>query len=187
MQLVEGFSMKPKKVAGKLDDTENPYAEYTAKEVQYQYMMGDAILVAPMFAGETSRQVVLPAGKWYDFYTGAFVGDGQVIPVTPGLDRIPLFVRDGGIIPMIGSRNRMPGPDDRPSLEVRHYGSAEASFMLYDDDGLSFDYEKGKYSWSELSVRRQGNRWTGELKIGNKDAFHYAEEVTWRFMTGTGN
>jgi alpha-D-xyloside xylohydrolase len=187
MQLAEGFSMKPQKAAGKLDDTENPYAEYTAKEVQYQYMMGGAILVAPIFAGETSRQVVLPAGKWYDFYTGELVGGGQVITVTPGLDRIPLFVRDGGIIPMIGTRNRMPGPDERPSLEVRHYGTSEASFKLYDDDGTSFDYEKGKYSWSELSVRRQGNKWIGELKIGKEDAFHYAEEVTWRFMTGAGN
>jgi len=183
MQLVKGFSFKSQKVAGELDDTENPYAEYAAKEIQFQYMMGDAILVAPMFAGETSRQVVLPKGKWYDFYTGKFVGEGEVIEITPGLDRIPLFVKDGGIIPMIESRNQMPGPDEVLPLEVRHYGTAEASFMLYDDDGTSFDYEKGKYSWSELSASQKGKKMKGDLKVGNKDAFHYEKKVKWLFMT----
>lgn len=183
MQLVEGFSFESRKVSGELDDTENPYAEYSAKEIQFQYMMGEAILVAPMFAGETTRQVVLPQGKWYDFYTGAYVGGGEVLKITPGLDRIPLFVKDGGIIPMIESRNQMPGPAEVLPLEVRHYGTAESTYRLYDDDGTSFDYEKGDFSWSELSVNRKGKKWKGMLKIGNKDAFHYEKKVVWRFMT----
>ena len=64
-------------------------------------MTGEYLLVAPLFTGQTSRKVVLPKGKWYDFYTGKFAGEGEVITVTPGLARIPVFVKDGGIIPMM--------------------------------------------------------------------------------------
>ena len=64
-------------------------------------MTGEYLLVAPLFTGQTSRKVVLPKGKWYDFYTGKYAGEGEVITVTPGLARIPVYVKDGGIIPMM--------------------------------------------------------------------------------------
>ena len=64
-----------------------------------QYMAGDSMLIAPLFAGETSREVFLPAGDWYDFETGERLEGGQVVRVSPGLETIPVFVRDGGIIP----------------------------------------------------------------------------------------
>src|SRR6185503_5630445 len=75
-----------------------------------QYMMGDNILVAPLFAGEKTRRVYLPAGRWYDFYTGELAGEHEVITITPGLDKIPLFVRDGGIIPMMPVQRQAPKP-----------------------------------------------------------------------------
>jgi alpha-D-xyloside xylohydrolase len=183
MQLVEGVSLNSEIMAGAISSTDNPYAAYSSKEIQYQYMMGDALLVAPMFAGDTTRQVVLPKGKWYDFYTGALVGEHEVIVVKPGLDKIPLFVCDGGIIPMVAARNRMPGPDEKTMLEVRHFGEKESTFLLYDDDGVSFDYERGAFSWSELSAKRSGDEWRGNLKIGNASAFNYHEDITWKFMT----
>lgn len=58
-------------------------------------MAGEYLLVAPVFKGQTERKVVLPQGDWYDFYTGAYVGNGETITVTPGLDRIPVYVKDG--------------------------------------------------------------------------------------------
>ena len=70
-------------------------------DIKDQYMMGDNILVAPVFEGEHSRKVFLPAGKWYDFYTGKLVGENQQVTIETPLERIPLFVRDGGIIPMV--------------------------------------------------------------------------------------
>ena len=70
------------------------------REVKDQFMVGPSLLVAPLFAGEEERQVVLPQGKWYDFYTGKYVGEGEVITVKPGLDKIPVYVKDGGIIPL---------------------------------------------------------------------------------------
>jgi len=183
MQLEEGFSLKSEKFANELDATDNPYAGFTTKELKYQYMMGEAILVAPMFNGETSREVFLPEGKWYDFYTGEFVGEQGVITISPGLDKIPLFVKDGGIIPMIAPQNRMPRSEDKLTLEIRHYGTQTSSSMLYDDDGVSFSYENGEYSWATLSVSKQENSLKGKLTIDQKEHFGYKPQAKWIFMT----
>ena len=97
---------------------------------------------------------MLPAGKWYDFYTGKLAGESETIEVTPALGEIPLFVKDGE-----------PGPDDRrppvgarratrcSPLEVRHYGEQPGKLALYDDDGETFDYERGDARWTQLSGR----------------------------------
>ncbi|PHN06566.1 TIM-barrel domain-containing protein [Flavilitoribacter nigricans] len=183
MQLWENSDFRSEQRGGNLSSDRNPYGEYASKEIRYQYLMGDAMLVAPMFEGEESRSVVLPPGKWYDFYTGAYVGAGEVITVTPGLDQIPLFVRDGGIVPMIASRNQMPGPDEILPLEIRHYGQSPGSSRLYDDDGTTFDYERGAFSWADLRVKRQGNQLRGSMRIDNPEFFHYREAVNWVFMT----
>ena len=119
---------------------------FVGRDVKDQFMVGDELLVAPMFAGDTTRRVILPPGRWYDFYTGALAGSGETITVKPGLDRIPLFVRDGGIIPLLAG--------DSASLEVRHYGEAAGRFELYDDDGTTFGYERGDFSWTALTIER---------------------------------
>lgn len=167
-----------------LDDTANPYAEAVRRDVTDQYMFGDSILVAPIFAGETSRTVILPKGKWFDFYTGDYAGGGEVITVSPSLDRIPLYVRDGGIIPMLKDAQTislMTGPVD---IELRHYGESPSNAVLYDDEGESFDYEDGEFCWIELEVNKKRNgEFTGSH---SKDGKAYASQYAgfeWRFMT----
>jgi alpha-glucosidase (family GH31 glycosyl hydrolase) len=98
MNLEPGFKYEAKAV-NSTNLEESPYLEATAKEIKDQYMAGENLLVAPMFTGQNSRKVVLPIGRWYDFYTGEFVGDGQIITVTPGLDKIPVYVKDGESFP----------------------------------------------------------------------------------------
>jgi len=169
MQLEEGFS------GGK--------DHYNSDEIKYQYMMGESILVAPMFTGDSIRRVALPAGKWYDFYSGKYVGDGEWIKINPGLEQIPLFVKDGAIIPMIAARNQAPVPGETLSLEVRKYGTANGRYLLYDDDGVSFNYENGDFSRTELSAIFDGNKWVVNLTTDNKDAFNYYQQVIWKFMT----
>ncbi len=150
-----------------------------------QYMMGDHILVAPMFAGEKTRTVYFPEGKWYDFYTGEYVAENQSLVITASLEKIPLFVREGGIIPMVPPHFHAPAPGEKLALEIRHYGNMPASAELYDDDGVSFDYEKGMNSKSKLVVSKNEK---GELK-GNlirsstEKVFSYKDEVVWKFMT----
>ena len=152
MNLLNGFTAADQKVEGKLSSTDNPYAEATKKEMKDQFMVGDNLLIAPIFTGETSRKVILPEGKWYDFYTGILAGEAQVISVTPGLDKIPVYVRDGGIIPMFEPDQISLQPGAKNNLVIRFYGKKEATYQLYDDDGATFDYEKGAYAWREVKV-----------------------------------
>ena len=72
------------------------------------------------------------------------------------LEEIPLFVKDGAIIPML---NATQGADQSKTgpLEVRHYGTKENQYLLYNDDGESYDFENGAYSLTELSVERKEN------------------------------
>jgi alpha-D-xyloside xylohydrolase len=166
---------------GELDDSENPYEEQVRKEVTDQYMMGPYVLVAPVFTGQKERSVVLPKGRWYDFYSGEYVGNGETITLDTKLEQIPLFVKDGGIIPML---SRSAGRDDTKelALEVRHYGTKENSYLLYNDDGESFDYEQGEYSLTELKVERKKD---GELLGRSKplnSKFNYGR-ISWRWMT----
>jgi alpha-glucosidase (family GH31 glycosyl hydrolase) len=156
-------------------------------DIKDQYMMGDYLLVAPMFEGENSRKVILPAGKWFDFYTGRPVGENQVIEVTPGLDKIPLFVKDGGIIPMVPPHRNAREAERKLPLEIRLYGNAEGQFSLYDDDGTTFDYEDGNYSFTTLIVTRDGSgQLQGKMeRVQAGKPFTYGSQVTWRFMTET--
>ena len=123
MALEPGFRVEQQTAPGVVSSTGNPYAVATQRDVRDQFMLGDALLVAPMFAGDTVRSVVLPGGRWYDFYTGELAGTGEVITVKPGRDRIPVFVRDGAIVPLL-ARDwlRVPAPGELADLELRHYG-----------------------------------------------------------------
>ena len=184
MVLEDGFRHDTKTVAGNQNLEDNPYLEAVNKEVKDQYMAGEYILVAPMFTGQTSRKVLLPQGNWYDFYTGELAGNGQEITVEPGIDRIPVYVKDGGIIPMMGTRLHAPGAKDIVDIEVRHYGTKESSYNLYDDDGLTFDYEKGAYSWRKIEIKKnKKGQLTGAISAPEKGKPNTVGKVTYRFMT----
>jgi alpha-D-xyloside xylohydrolase len=143
-------------------------------------MMGPVILVAPVFTGQNERTVVLPNGNWFDFYTGEYVGNGEIITIKTKLDRIPLFAKDGAIVPMLSSANKN---ESGQSLEIRHYGTKENTFLLYNDDGETFNYEKGEYTITELKVeKRENGKLTGNSKPLNDDMFSYGT-LTWHWMT----
>jgi len=184
MNLEPGFSIKVTEevVSHNLED--NPYLEAVNKEIKDQYMAGEYLLVAPLFVGQESRKVILPKGNWYDFYTGEFAGNGEVITVTPGLEKIPVYVKDGGIIPMMPPLLHAPKAGDIVDLEVRHYGTKPNSYRLYDDDGETFDYEKGSYAWRTLTVKTdKKNRLIGEISKAEKNKPNTIGKIKWRFMT----
>ena len=185
MNLAAGWSYTPDARAGDLNSVTNPYATAMQQDIKDQFMLGDYLLVAPMFTGEKTRKIVLPAGKWYDFYTGKYSGNGEVIEITPGLDHIPLYVKDGGIIPMIPPVQHSPRTGESLPLEIRFYGEKPGSFRLYDDDGETFDYEKGNYTWYPLSVvKDKKGKWAGQVgaRTGSFSQQQYSR-YTWKFMT----
>ncbi len=186
MNLEPGFNpelgVKTELTTANLED--NPYLEAVTKEIKDQYMAGEYLLVAPMFTGQVSRKVVLPKGDWYDFYTGKYVGNGETIEVTPGLARIPVYVKDGGIIPMTTPRLHAPAAGEKIDIEIRHYGKSDGAYRLYDDDGETYDYEGGEYSWRDVKVERQKNgKLKGTISKSEKGKPNNIGKVTWKFMT----
>jgi len=184
MNLEPGFNIKESQESKNSDLTKDPYGEAIIKEIKDQYMMGEYLLVTPLFTGQTTREVVLPGGKWYDFYTGRYAGEGEIIKVTPGLGKIPVFVKDGAIIPMMKPVLRAPSAGEKFNLEIRYYGSAPGFYRLYDDDGETFDYEKGIYSWRNIQIMPdKKGKLKGTISKAEKGKPDNIGEVTWKFMT----
>ena len=184
MNLEAGFDAGAKPELKNQNLNDNPYSEAVLKEIKDQYMTGEYLLVAPMFTGQTSRKIVLPKGRWYDFYTGKFAGEGEVITVTPGLGKIPVYVKDGGIIPMMEAVLRAPSAGEKFNLEIRYYGIKPGEYKLYDDDGETFDYEKGIYSWRDIKVSRdKKGKLKGSISKAEKGKPDNVGVVTWKYMT----
>ena len=109
-----------------------------------EYMFGPAFLVAPVTEqGRESRPVYLPAGRdWYNYWTNERFAGGQTITVAAPIGIIPLFVAAGSIIPMGAI---VPNTSILQKLtEIRVYPGRAAEFELYDDDGVTYAYEKGQ-------------------------------------------
>lgn len=152
-------------------------------EMDSQYMAGDNLLVAPLFAGQRERWVYLPEGKWYGFDSGEEYEGGGFIKVEAGLDELPLFVRDGGIIPMMPAFEHIPGRDRPVPLELRCYGTKPGCFLLYDDDGESFAFEQGQYRWIRLeTVPDSGGRLSGVVSETGQGLDSGYADMNWVFM-----
>ncbi|WP_369938916.1 TIM-barrel domain-containing protein [Xanthomonas medicagonis] len=136
-----------------------------------EYLFGPAFLVAPVTRfGATSRQVYLPAGtSWIDFNSGKRYEGGQSIEAAAPLERMPLFVRAGAIVPTTTVQQYVDEVPNAP-LTVVVYTGADGQFSLYEDDGKGYGYEKGEFSriplrWDEakgvLSIGAREGSWPG--------------------------
>ena len=113
-----------------------------------QWMFGPALMPCPVSEyGARSREVYFPEGIWYDFYSGKPVS-GSTVPAP--YERIPLFVRGGSIIP-VGPEIEWTGEKPDGELLLLVYAGRDASFTLYEDDGLTYAYERGEYSRIRLT------------------------------------
>jgi alpha-D-xyloside xylohydrolase len=119
-----------------------------------EYMLGPALLVAPVTEqGMQSRTVYLPAGSdWYDFWTNEKLSGGQTVRVQAPIEVIPVFARAGSILP-IGAPI-LNTSTAQAMQEVRIYSGRDAQFELFDDDGVSYAYERGagtstRLTWDE--------------------------------------
>src|SRR5215472_2094366 len=116
-----------------------------------QFLWGRDILVAPVVEKEaTTRTVYLPRGTWYDFWTGEKFDGGREIERSVDLSTLPLFTRAGAILPLGPVKQYTSEKVDAPT-QVTIYPGADGSFLLYEDDGISFDYRKGAWMGMELN------------------------------------
>jgi len=113
------------------------------RDLSDQWMFGPALMPCPVYEYKArSREVYFPEGGWYDFYTGAYIAGGQTLTADAPYERIPLYVRAGSIIPFGPD---MQWSDEKPADNIRLYVYAgrDADFTLYEDDGVTYGYEKG--------------------------------------------
>ena len=146
------------------------YLDYPSQEgsykYQHQYLFGQELLIAPItepgYGESVLKDVYLPAGdRWSDYFTGKIYQGDQVIPYECPIDRMPIFVRAGSILPLAPD---MDYSDQRPvdPLILDVYAGKPASFRLYEDDGTSLAYRSGSYAWTPLVYRAEAG---GEQRI----------------------
>jgi alpha-glucosidase/alpha-D-xyloside xylohydrolase len=115
-----------------------------------QYLWGRYLLIAPVFSpGAATRDVVLPAGIWYDWWTGERTAGGKTIQRPVDLATMPIYARAGAIVPVDPVRQYMAEPVAEPTT-VRVYAGADGQFRWYEDDGSSQEYLQGKFAWTSL-------------------------------------
>jgi alpha-glucosidase len=112
---------------------------------QNQYMFGDNLLVAPVSCTQYAEKIYLPEGDWYRLSSGLFFKGNQEVTVDAPLNDLPVFVKASGIIPMqsdIQYTNQKPSP----ILDLHIYsGNRSNSFLYYEDDGITYQFESGQY------------------------------------------
>lgn len=117
----------------------------TTYRIDTQFMVGEDILISPVLeAGSKTRWMYLPKGEWYDFWTREKMEGGKWIDAKAPLDVIPVFVRAGAVVPL---QQVVQYTDQAPAdpLTYEIFLSSEAKGICYEDDGISFDYQKGNY------------------------------------------
>jgi len=121
----------------------------------HEYYFGDEMLVAPVLAAGGARTVYLPPGRWMDFFGGKRYQGGATFTAHYAVDQTPVFVREGAIVPEQAISRNDAGAEPG-ALIVNVYGDGNGHFDLYEDDGVSLDYERGKYALTPMTYRTAG-------------------------------
>jgi alpha-D-xyloside xylohydrolase len=132
-------------------------------------MMGNAILVAPVVAGESEREIYLPEGVWFDFWTNQTYPGKQSVKLDVPLERIPIFVKAGTILPLATPALHS---EDAAGFEIHAvaYGHGPATATLYEDDGaVPGAFTEVRLGWDaaepEGSVSRTGPQQSRQYQI----------------------
>lgn len=140
-------------------------SDKNVRNIGDQYMFGPALLVAPVYTyGARSRDVYFPAGDWYDFYSGKHIDGGSTKNVDAPYERMPLFARGGAIIPFGPD---MQYSDEKPAEDITIfvYEGADGEFVLYEDENVNYNYEKGKFA----RIPMKYDNASGTFTIGQRE------------------
>ena len=138
-----------------LDFQNDEQCYYT--DTQYQFMIGKNLLVAPVVSeNENFKKLYLPEGKWLDWWNSKVYEGNQWIIVEAPMDQIPLFIREGGIIPIEDNQNYV-GEKNISQIEFKIFPDKKSVYDLYSDDGISTNYQKGEFSLTKLTVQKSGD------------------------------
>lgn len=140
-------------------------SEAAVRSIGDQYMFGPSILVAPVYEYKArDRKVYFPSAcGWYDFYSGQFIPGGRYLDVSAPYERLPLFVREGSIIPF-GPEIEYTSQKPADPVTLFVYTGRNASFTLYEDEGVNYGYERGECTFIPFNYDEA----SGELTIGER-------------------
>jgi alpha-glucosidase len=146
-----------------------------------QFLLGDDLLVAPVLrAGAVARSVYLPNDIWYDFWTGErFEGGDHVLADAP-LDRIPLFVRAGALVPMGRERQSIGPRDDEGEVQLHVWPGHSGSLEWYEDDGTTMQHQSGRFHRRSVTNTGRGRRQT--LRFGKSAGLFESRVRSWRLV-----
>jgi alpha-glucosidase (family GH31 glycosyl hydrolase) len=124
------------------------------EEAKYQFLAGEAFLVAPVYDDQTVRDgIYLPAGTWIDYWTGErHRGPVRLRDHPAPLDRLPLFVKGGSIMPMWPEGTLSWATRDKAQLDLDIYPDGDSEFTLYEDDGVTRQFAEGEYTEQTFTV-----------------------------------
>ena len=122
--------------------------EKDLRSVDDAFMVGDRMLVAPLFAGEPGRDIVLPPGRWHDFWTGRAINGSTTISASSTTHEIPVFVKGGSVLPLASIGPSTGSPQSR-QLTARVYGDGSLPWRI----GPSLGVPSLELSWSALEAR----------------------------------
>jgi alpha-D-xyloside xylohydrolase len=141
------------------------------------FLVGPSLLVAPAFVGQTERKVYFPKGIWHCFWTGEIVQGGREVMISAPLERVPLFVRDNSLLPL--ARPLSNCADDAVfDLDIRVYGTALEPAFLWEDDGVTFNYEEGAFNEVVLEWKNE----IGSVTRRGSYAPHRYQVTSWKQM-----
>lgn len=149
----------------------------TMKEQAFdQFMFGDQVLVAPvLYENDVKKQVYFPKGKWYGLHSGEVItSNGELITVQAPLEEIPYFLKEGGFF-VTREPQQYVGEKKADELEVTVFPAVRSSYTLYQDDGITREYQKGNFSLTRftadydadaliLNVRKEKGEFQSEVK-----------------------
>ena len=137
-------------------------------DIPDQWMFGPALMACPVgYYKARNRSVYFPKQcGWYDFYTGDYIEGGQRLVVDAPYEKIPVFVREGSIIPFGPA---MQYSDEKPAelINLYVYAGADATFQLYEDEGTNYNYEKGKYATIDIRYEEATKTVTFGKRMGS--------------------
>ncbi len=126
-------------------------------DVYDQVLLGDTLLLAPVVeAGASERRLVLPAGTWHDFWSTQTLEGGGTVSVPAPLDRLPLLVRGGRILPLGPVLQHIPDDHVFDDLELHCWPPYPAETVLPDEDGRTRAYQRGEYSTTRVTAAADG-------------------------------
>ncbi|HKT42966.1 MAG TPA: TIM-barrel domain-containing protein, partial [Rhodanobacteraceae bacterium] len=131
----------------------------------HEYFYGNEMLVAPVLDASGRRTVWLPPGEWIGFFDGKHYDGGRSLTARYATDETPVFAHDGAIIPEQPADFAWSNAKPLDHLIVNVYGSGNGQFDLYEDDGISLDYEKHRYALTPMRYANEGNG-THRIVIG---------------------